>query len=50
MAGILSILAGAIGGYAPPFGSGGTTVPDKPTNVQATAGDSSATVTFTAPR
>jgi hypothetical protein len=25
------------------------TVPDKPTNVQATAGDSSATVTFTAP-
>ena len=49
MAGILSILAGAIGGYAPPFGSGGTTVPDKPTNVQATAGDSSATVTFTAP-
>jgi len=48
MSGILSILA-ASGGYAPPFGSGGTTVPDKPTNVAATAGDSSATVTFTAP-
>jgi len=50
MAGILSILAGAIGSTPPPaFGSGGTTVPDKPTNVAATAGDSSATVTFTAP-